>query len=69
MKPVSRIQINHHEYEGPRLHNDLSKLVTQSNDNFATQQTALDLHQKMFDAMDQTITSLLGRIAKLENAK
>ena len=62
MKPVSRIQINHHEYEGPRLHNDLNKLVTETNDTFT-------VHQMTIDAHTATIASLLARIAKLENGK
>jgi hypothetical protein len=66
MKPVSRIQISHEQYQGPRLHNDLNKLVTESNDNFSSQQSLIDKQQKIIATHTDTIANLLGRIAKLE---
>jgi hypothetical protein len=68
MKPVSRIQIDHSTYQGPRLHNDLNKLVLETNDNLTQHQTLLDLHQKTFAALGDTINGLMARIAALEAA-
>jgi hypothetical protein len=68
MKPVSRIQIDHHNYQGPRLHNDLNKLVTETNDNLTTHQGLIDAQAKTIATHTDTIASLLARISALEAA-
>ena len=68
MKPVSRIQIDHHNYQGPRLHNDLNKLVTETNDNLTTHQNLIDAQAATIATHTETISNLLGRIAALEAA-
>jgi hypothetical protein len=68
MKPVSRIQIDHSTYQGPRLHNDLNKLVTETNDNLTTHQNLIDAQAKVTTTHTTTIADLLARVAALEAA-
>lgn len=63
MKQIDRFTISHGQYEGPRLHNDLNKLVDQANGNFSD-------HAAQLEAANQTIADLLARVKALEaNAK
>jgi hypothetical protein len=58
VKKISRIQIDHNNYQGARLHNDLSKLVTETNDNFSTQ----DAQIKQLEGRQSVITNNITQI-------
>lgn len=66
MKPVSRFQIDHHNYQGPRLHNDLNKMVQQSNDNFEEHQKAINSNTSNISTLQSSLKTAIARITALE---
>ena len=66
MKPVSRFQIDHHNYQGPRLHNDLNKMVQQTNDNFEAHQTAITAAASNITTLQSSLKTAIDRITALE---
>jgi len=64
---LTRIQINHNSIDAPKLHNDLNKLVTQSNANFDSHQTEIDAANKIIASQNDLLTALTARVAALES--
>ena len=67
MKPVNRLTIDHDNYRGDRLHNDLNKLVSQTNENFASHDASLIRVQGQLASQGAQITALLAQIKSLQN--
>jgi len=66
MKPLSRFQLDHHNYQGARLHNDLNKTVQQTNENFLSHQAMIDANVANIGTLQTQLASALARITALE---
>jgi hypothetical protein len=61
--------VEHHKVDPPRLHNDLNRLVDQTNSNFVDHATQLATAHQTIATQATQITALLARVLKLENAQ
>jgi uncharacterized protein HemX len=66
VKGLSKIQIDHQNYQGAKLHNDVSKLIEGVNANFTETQRALDAANATIAAQAEQIASLMKRVAAVE---
>lgn len=66
MKLVTRFLIDHHSYQGARLHNDLNKMVQQTNDNLLEHQTAIAANTTDITSLQSSLAAALARITALE---
>lgn len=58
MKQLDRFSISHGNYDGPRLHNDLNKLVDHLNDNFKSQDALI----KALESRQAVVTNAVTNI-------
>jgi hypothetical protein len=58
VKPLDRFTIDHHNYQGGRLHNDLNKMVQQVNDALASLQSSIHGNAAAVTAAGEQIASI-----------
>jgi hypothetical protein len=69
MRQLDKFSIDHDNYQGARMHNDLNKLVEQSNVNFRDHSASLFDAHTIIGKQAIQIADLTKRLVALETAK